>query len=255
MNVDAVFLWCKEFSGVFCTQFLDSINRYSNLFLVIVTAFMFWATRRSAEAAEKSVKVTKEIADDTKKAGRPYLAFCKTQIDQKDCFYLEGSDHIKFPYVLQNTGRTAAIEVKRNHYVVRERADAGKIVLELVEYLRLNEKRFECSVVPEETSPVHIDNVYFRSAKDNVEKFRIVYHIEYKSDIPNDDRCFAKIVTFELLPHPGLKIDANGDKYVLTATRLIKPTVEEKRPNEEGCLFDTKEIFLKKNGDIKDCCP
>ena len=241
--------WWSEFVKVFCSLFLDSINKFNNLILVVITGCMFWATKRSSKAAEKSAKfagesakATKEIADDTKKSRRPYLVFHKSK-DVKDRAYCYGvsGGYIKFPYVLKNTGSAAAINVKRNHYVVRNRKEDGKTVCELLVRCLLDGERFECSVVPDETSAVHYDDVCLKSAKDNVEKLRIIYHIKYKSDIPNDGRCFDKIVTFELLPSSESKfIDRKGDRYVLDATRLIMPTIQEKRPSEdaEGYVFD-----------------
>jgi len=138
---------------------------------------------------------TKRIAQDTQKARRPYLKLVR--IDGPIQYFRDSVNIVVFPYVLVNTGDSAAINIHKDHIVIKLDHQAQETEISESNYKEPNSLRF--ALIPNDQSIVHLDNIYVQDVNNNVGSFFVEYTIWYQSDIPNDSRQFKSFAKFQLV--------------------------------------------------------
>ncbi len=164
----------------------------------------------SAIAVYWTADSTKRIAEDTQKARRPYLKLVR--IESPILYFRDSTNTIVFPYVLVNTGDSAAINIHKDHVVIKLDHKANEN--QISNYKESNDLSF--ALIPNDQSIIHPDNIYVEGVNNNVGSFFIEYTIWYQSDIPNDSRQFKSFTKFQLVVD---KIENN--RYVFSNQKVI----------------------------------
>lgn len=184
----------------------DQLFQYVTLIIAIVSAVAVLWTADS----------TKRIAEDTQKARRPYLKLVRVPNPSN---YLNNSNNtIVFPYVLENTGDSAAIKIHKDHIVIKldRKANEEKIS----DYKENNNLSF--ALIPNDQSITHPDNIFLGDVNTDVGSFFVEFTIWYQSDIPHDNRQFKSYTKFQLVVE---KVENNH--YIFSTQNVILEKNEE----------------------------